>query len=324
MTVNWPPVSGPWSGNNNFVEVIITRPYQPFFMHMFGFGAANVYVRAVGGVLGEGMACIHALDPVGNAALQVAGGAIVTASECSVMVNSSHKNALKLDGGGCLSAAGIDVVGEVSGGCVSPEPTTHAPPVPDPLAGLGTPGVTGCDFTNLSYSDSGTRTLSPGVYCNGIHVSGGTTHFSPGLYILYGGGMSISSSAVTYGTGVTFFNTASGAYPYNNINFTGQTWGNLKAPTSGNWAGLLMIQDPNLDTSVHDITPSFFAGGSDMVLEGIIYMPDSQITWSGGSNAATYSSVIGHSIKFAGNSTFKSDWSAFAPGGPLMKPKLVE
>jgi hypothetical protein len=61
-----------------------------------------------------------------------------------------------------------------------------------------------------------------------------------------------------------------------------------------------------------------------MVLEGIIYMPDSLITWSGGSNSATYSSVIAYNIKFTGNSTFNSDWSAFGSGGPLFKPKLVE
>lgn len=334
VTVNNPPLSGPWAGNNQFVEVIITRPYQPFFMQVLGFGFSDVRARAVGGILGVGMPCIHALDPDTNAALHISGGAIVDASDCAVAVNSNDPNALQCVGGSSLTADSTNVTGGVQGGsgCVNPAATTGAPPLPDPLAGMATPFFTtaGCTPSPPSNPSGGTQTLSPGVYCGGISLTGGTTTFAPGLYILAGGGLSVSSDAVVFGNGVTFFNTevalpspcGNPCVSYGNYNFTGQTWGRLAAPTSGQWAGLLMIQDPNMNPA--HVGESFFAGGSDMILEGIIYMPDSRITWSGGSNAAGYSSIIANEIKFTGNSTFNSDWSSFGSGGPLFKPRLVE
>ncbi len=322
-----PPISGPWTGNDKFVEVVVTKPYDPFFMQVLGFGASPVRARAVGGVVGIGMGCIHALNPEDQATLMVTGGATVNATSCGVIVNSNDPNAIHNTGGGCINAGSVDVTGGVhQGACITPTPNTGVPPVADPLAGLPKPPITGCDYTNYS-SSGGNVILNAGTYCGGIHVSGGVVDFNPGLYILNGGGMSISSTANVRGTGVTFYNTQSPGYNYGNYNFTGQTWGYLKAPTSPTdpWAGLLMIQDPTIPTAdVQSGGNSFFAGGSDMVLEGIIYMPDSLITWSGGSNTATYSSVIAYEIKFTGNSTFNSDWSAFGGGGPLFKPKLVE
>jgi hypothetical protein len=319
-----PPISGPWTGNVKFVEVVITQPYDPFFMQVLGFGASPVRARAVGGVVGINMACIHALHPDKAASLMVTGGATVTATSCGVVVNSDDPHAIHNTGGGCINAGSVDVTGGVhTGSCISPTPNTGAPPQPDPLAGLPRPSTAGCTYTNFSAS-GGTVNLTEGVYCGGIHVSGGIINFGPGMYVLKGGGMSISSTAEVRGTGVTFYNTQEPGYNYGNFNFTGQTWGYLKAPTSATnpWAGMLMIQDPALTEAI--VGDSFFAGGSDMVLEGIIYMPDSRITWSGGSNTATYSSVIASEIKFTGNSTFNTDWSAFGSGGPLFKPKLVE
>jgi hypothetical protein len=332
-----PPISGPWTGNIKFVEVVITQPYDPFFMQVLGFGSSPVRARAVGGVVGVGMGCIHALNPEDSATLMVTGGATLNATACGVIVNSDDPHAIHNTGGGCINAGSVDVVGGVhTGSCVTPTPTQIPDPIADPLAGLPRPTITGCNETNWSHN-SGTITLTPpagGVYtfCGGISISGGTVIFEPGLYILNGGGMSVSSTAQVQGDGVTFYNTqAQAGEPwggsYGNYNFTGQTWGYLKAPTNplNPWAGILMIQDPTLDPAIVQAGgDSFFAGGADMVLEGIIYMPDSLITWSGGSNTATYSSIIADSIKFTGDSTFNSDWSAFGSGGPLFKPKLVE
>jgi hypothetical protein len=36
-----------------------------------------------------------------------------------------------------------------------------------------------CDYTNYNWSQ-GTTTLSPGIYCGGIHLSGGAVTFSAG------------------------------------------------------------------------------------------------------------------------------------------------
>lgn len=292
---------------------VILCAYPPFFMQRLGFGMMMAPARAEGLVVSTGFVCVHALHPTSQAALHLIGGATITANDCGVVVNSDDDKALKLDGRACITAASIDVTGGVHGNCASPAPTTGVPPLPDPLAGVPLPTFSGCDFTNFEFSGPSSIFLSPGVYCGGITIGGGNTTFLPGLYVLNGGGFSVSSAAVVNGTGVTFFNTEHAGSIYGSFDFRRQTRGKLSAPISGPWAGILMIQDPRINSP----EDSSFAGGSDMVLEGILYMPGSKITWSGGSNTASYSSLIASEIKFTGSSTFNSDWSAFSAGRRL-------
>ena len=66
----------------------------------------------------------------------------------------------------------------------------------DPLAGLTPPSVGACNYNNYNFSQ-GTTTMSPGVYCGGITIMGGTVTMQPGEYILDGGGLTIGSCSMT-------------------------------------------------------------------------------------------------------------------------------
>jgi len=96
---------------------------------------------------------------------------------------------------------------------------TGQPAVPDPLAGLPTPSVTGwlqCPSNNSACpSNGGNGTsvngcfiLSPGVYNGGITIgSQGEVYLKPGLYVMNGGGITFN------GSGKLYTITSSSAYP---------------------------------------------------------------------------------------------------------------
>src|SRR5262249_30897613 len=148
--------------------------------------------------------CIYTLNHTANNALYVSGASIVDASTCGVIVNSNSSSALVFSGNGTFNAKYFNVVGGyVAGNSVtySPTPVTGSAEKPDPLTWLTPPTASSqCSYTNFSVT-SGSATLSPGTYCNGITISGGANvTFTAGTYIMMGGGLKASSSATLNGT----------------------------------------------------------------------------------------------------------------------------
>ena len=84
----------------------------------------------------------------------------------------------------------------------------------DPLAYVPAPAVgSGCTATNYVAGGGQTLTVNPGIYCNGMNLGNGAhVTFTPGVYILKGGGLNINGGVTATGTGVTFYNTAGGGY----------------------------------------------------------------------------------------------------------------
>ena len=67
-----------------------------------------------------------------------------------------------------------------------------------------------------------------------------------GLYIIEGGGFTVSGNASVTGSGVTIFNAGS-KYPttggtYGSITLSGNGTFNLSAPTTGTYAGVVIFQ----------------------------------------------------------------------------------
>jgi len=319
VVINHPPSSGLYAGNDRFVEAIISQPRPTIFMGILGFNSASVGTRAVAGSL-DSPNCIYALNPTANHAFNTTGSAAVNAA-CGVVVDSSSGSAMNSSGSAGVTATSIAVTGNTAGCCFSPTPTTGVPPEPDPLAGRAAPTVGSCDYFN--WNKSGTLTLTPGVYCNGITISGGTSNmtFMPGTYILNGGGISVSGGGTINGTGVTFYNTGSSSYGYKPVSITGGTVGSLSAPTSGSMEGMLFFQDRSITSgSTNAIT-----GGSTLSLDGAIYFPTTPLTFTGGSSGSTGCSIlVASTISFTGPSSLSAGCTDFANGSPIKKVALAE
>ena len=320
ITVNHPPASGYYAGKNGYVEAIISQRRPTIFMGILGFQSTNVSTRAVAGVK-DSPNCIYALNPTASHAFNTSGGAAINAS-CGIVVDSADSAAMSSSGGSTVvNASKITVSGNTSGCCFSPTPKTNVPPEPDPLATTAAPTFSGCTYTNFKVASS-VATLFQGVYCGGIDISGGSVvAFSPGLYVLNGGGLSVSGGSTLSGTGVTFYNTASGHYSYKPISISGGTTGLLSAPTSGPMEGMLFFQDRSISSNATNA----ISGGSTLGLEGVLYFPTTSLDFSGGSSGTvSYTIIVASTINFSGQSTLNASYGSLEDGNPIKQVALAE
>jgi hypothetical protein len=314
ITVNNPPATGYSAGNSSAVEVLISQNVPRFFMELIGISSGKVQARAVA-LLGSGTSCFYALDPSASGAFSVSGGVTVQVN-CGVMVDSSSATAVSVTNGSKLTATYIDVTGKdtVSGGSsISPAPVTGVTPSSDPLSYLAKPSVGACTYTNESVGNGATTTLSPGTYCAGISIGGGShVTFNAGTYILKGGGLALNNGSTITGAGVTFFNTAAAGYSYGPIALAGGTTVTLSAPTTGSLAGILFFQD----SSVGAATASSVSNGASAILNGTLYFPTTALTFSGGSSSA-YTIIVADTVNFSNGATLNNNYSSLPGGSPV-------
>ena len=316
VAVSSPPLSGGYTNDNRYVEVSITRQIPTTFMRILNIPTMTVSARSVAGQSQGSGGCIFALNPNSTQNAIVASGSAQINAQCGIKINSTNSKALVISGSACVTGSEIDIVGNYSNSSScgpSPAPQTGQDSVADPLAYLTPPTVGPCDFVN-SKPGNGT-TVTPGVYCGGITVSGGATvHFSPGTYILLGGGLTVSSSNVD-GTGVVFYNTADATHSFKAITVSGGSSTSLSAPTSGSLSGILFYEDRNYGSAG---TKNTVSGTSAAGFEGAMYFRNSNLTYSGGSSGtAPYTIIVADTITFSGSSNIGKDYSSLSGGSPI-------
>jgi hypothetical protein len=77
---------------------------------------------------------------------------------------------------------------------------------------------------------------------------------------------------------------------------------NLSAPTGGDLSGILFFQD----RTVSKLQDDKILGGSNATLQGVVYFPNSVLTFAGnfgGANASTV--LIADKVAFKGNSSLQ-------------------
>ena len=317
VTVNNPPASGYSTSDPSAVEVIVAQKVSPFFMSAVGASAVSLQARAVAHQA-SGTVCIVALDAAASGAFTASNGSNVQ-SACGIMVDSSSASAFTVSGGTTVKASTIWVTGNSSvtgGSSATPTPSVGIPSMSDPLANVAAPAVGACNYTNTVVGGGLTKTLPPGVYCNGISLGNGAhITFAPaGTYILKGGGLSIAGGVTATGSGVTFYNTAGGGYSYQPFNFSNGATVTLSAPTTGPLAGILLFQDRSIVSSA----VNQFLGGTTNTLNGALYFSTTPVSYSGGTNVAgSYSIIVSRTINFQGGCKVNNDYSSLPGGSPV-------
>lgn len=324
VTVNSPPAGGYSTGDSTGVEVIVERQVPTLFMSVLGSSSVTLHSRSVAR-LGNGATCLHVLDPSANGAFTASGGADV-AIACGIAINSSSSSAFKVSGSNTVvTASTIRIKGgsSISGGAtVTPGPVSGMKPEADPLAYVPAPNVGACDHTSINVTGGASVTLPPGVYCNGISVSGvSKVIFSPaGTFILKGGGLSISGNSTVEGSGVTLYNTEGGGYAYKAISVSGNSKVTLSAPTAGPLAGMLFFQDRSTNSNA----TSSFSGGANLSLTGALYFPTTAISYSGGTDAGgSYSIIVAKTATFTGGCKMNNDYSSLPGGSPVRGDAVI-
>ena len=240
------------------------------------------------------------LNTTAQGALALSGNAsIIAAGE--VVIDSNNSKALKLSGNAHLTAPAISVVGgkEVTGNAVITGPvTTGATVLLDPLAALIPPSPTGMTNYGAVNETSGSRTLSPGLYSS-IKASGNDTlTLNPGVYIIAGGGLSVSGNASVTGNGVVIYNAGSNVVAdtgtFGGIAISGNGNVQLTAPTGGPFTGVVIFQSRNNTRAVD------FSGNAVAGLTGTIYAPRALLTLSG-NTAISHAAYLVNTLTASGN-----------------------
>ena len=342
VTVNHPPLSGPFINNPAYVEVYVAQARPTFFMKAGGFNSANVRARAVASTTGDASGCIYAMDPSSQGAL-LFNGNINVSSTCGIYDNSSDSNqAMRKDGtSGIVQVTsgigdGIGVVGGYTGTGYSPTPTTGIARLQDPLQNLAAPTFntpppsSNCDYTNFTVNGTNDVTLLGNkVYCGGITISSSVNvTFQPGIYILYGGGMKVTGSPNLQGTGVMFYNTGRGngnaLYQYGPISLAGSSTSHLSASLDPNnaYAGILFFQDRNY-VSTANSDQSNINGSNGAQFIGAMYFLNTTLKYAGTPGVVSSTVLVAWQITFNGDTQINNDFLSNG-GSPLKTPVLAE
>jgi Flp pilus assembly protein TadG len=307
VTVNQPPKSGPNISTPRAVEVIISQPQTPLFSAIWSSQPVTISARAVAKGSG-GKGCVLALDPTAGGSATVQGTAQVTLNGCALLDNSSHASAVTVGGSGHISAQSVSVVGGISGSSgitVTEGMYTGQSPADDPYATTEYPPFSGCKEHNFKANNS--KTIDPGVYCNGMTVNAGATvTLNPGIYYINQGDLTVNGGGSLTGTGVTLVFTSSNGNNYAGATINGGATINLTAPTSGPTAGIVMFGDHHMTVG----TQFRLNGGSTQTFGGAVYLPAGDVKFAGGANSTTgCTQLIGNTITFVGNATFSLNCS---------------
>jgi hypothetical protein len=286
--------------------------------------AAMIGAAAREGSTGE--MCVMALAMSGR--LSVRQTAAVGLASCDLYNNSRNEGATELVGGSSLSARNIFLSGgyALAPGTLmtaSGRLETHTPPVADPYVGLTLPGYSGCTRTRFALDAGKTETISPGVYCGGIAVSGGAAlNLAPGTYILDEGNFEVGENGAVNGSDVTVILTSRSGSNYGVVDFRHGAAIKLSAPASGSEVGapgVALWADPRAPPARNTLD-----GGGAQIINGVVYMPSQTVSFSGGSPSGTRcSQLIARTVSFTGNAYFRHDCDGAGMSDPI-PPRFAE
>ncbi|HSG34204.1 MAG TPA: Tad domain-containing protein [Sphingomonadaceae bacterium] len=299
-----PPAVGAYAGSNSAVEVVATTSRQLPFSSLFLTVAPTIRARAVATSIEGDEHCVISLAPAGVGVQTVGNPNVVLG--CGVAANSWSEQWIYLDGTAWLEANPLSSVGGIhQGGNNVPSGTallTYAQPLNDPIAdrGLSVPSTpAACTYNNYTVSPSTTVTLNPGRYCGGLRIRG-TATLNPGVYIIDGGNLVINAQATVIGHGVTFVLTGNSPSTVASVSIAGGADLDLRAPTQAEdatWYDMLIYQDPTANNQNNTL-----AGGSGTQFNGIVYMPNGDVNFTGNSNGtADCLLIVSYRVSFTGD-----------------------
>lgn len=343
ITKNCPAATGTYAGDRFAVEVVVQQTDLPTtFIGVLSGLKGTVSARAVAH-LAAGSGCMVALAD--NAKLDPTNGISNSAAlslGCAITSNSTICD----NGGGAITATSIgEVSTSAANGCaggLSPAPTTGLLATADPLAKLFTaPAVSNCSSScglgtaaspytgsmSLLKLSSGTTYLSPGTYINGIDIENGSTvYFSPGEYVMGGGGFTMNGGTASgtggvqiYLTGSESLNSCPNCTTYGALSINGGAL-TLTAPSTP--PAILFASDPTIGpcTGCTNLKNNQYSnninGNGTLMLDGIVYMPYSGVSFGGtGNTGGNNIAIVSSSINIAGSATLGGNFAAMPGGG---------
>jgi hypothetical protein len=271
------------------VSVDLSVAKSTYFGGILGLSTLPVGVRATAVYDAGPLPCMLALGPDEPTGIGLIGSAKINAPKCVVHSNAKASNSIATQGAASITASKVCSVGESS-----PRSTPAAVPcsaVTDPfkdrnfqtanpgapkaakVAGLTTPYMGTCDFTNMQVGAKGVVTLTPGVYCGGLAIKSTDVILSPGVYVIQDGPLSIESNSAVSGAAVSILLSGNGAV----LDLQGSPSLTLSAMSTGPMAGMAIVAD----TPASPVLTSEWRGSPDIKVTGTVYLPNQRLKMQG-------------------------------------------
>jgi Flp pilus assembly protein TadG len=305
-----------------WVKATVTEKIPTLFSAVLGQPLAQIAMQSTAGLFkGSGGGCVYVLNSNSTPGAYTQSGGSFT-SGCGVTIDSSASNALLMSGGTLALTGGgnLSIVGNksTSGGSITfgggGSLLTGQAGSGNPVSGLTAPTPAGSCLADPGYSGSVNNiTVPSGTYC-GITNSGSTGMILSGTYIMKTGSFIMSGGNMTTAAGgatIYFPPSNSGT-----IMISGGTLG-LTAPTSGSLAGIAIWDNNTLANSMN------ISGGS-FVVNGIIDMPNTAMTYSGGGTPVQQTLIVNTLIMSGGNISQPATSSFFSNGATLSGKYIIQ
>lgn len=243
---------------------------------------AKLKIRSEARFSGGGGPCINIL---GNQtqALLLNSGAKASATKCEIHVQSTQNPALIANAGVTLGIAKLCLKGvkyidngakisKFESGCTTAS-DAYAGKIPEPVVPVGcvTSGALG----------GSAHTLNPGVHCGTIFNGSPVVTFRPGLHIIKGM-MILNAGSTIIANGVTFY------FPDTDseIRANGGLTMTATAPVTGIYKGVLMFERTSNAANNAQKRQYVFNGSLGERLEGVIYLPNRDVTYNSTTNVS--------------------------------------
>jgi Flp pilus assembly protein TadG len=288
--VNGQTCPAPYSGSGCY-KVTISRSVQVNLPRLVGYrgtngsGSQTVIATAMAASIDYPVStCITSLG-TGSIVYRIDGGNNLALHGCSVAVAGDAKCAGSQSSGGATYFF-------VAGSNQNCSPQGGTGPVTDPYTSTypwsNIPGGNNaCGSNAANYFPNpitGPVDVTAAHYCGDVTLTGDVNATNGGVMVIENGSLNLNGHTFT-GTGLTIVftgQTVSGLSPSHAPPTNGTI--DVSAPTSGNWSGVAIYQDPRLTTGVDW---SSAGNGLHWNITGLIYMPNSNLLFSGSVNKAT-------------------------------------
>lgn len=307
--------------DGDIVTVDLDAEMATSFMKLVGIDTMSLGVSAAAEATVQATGCIVALGPNGDG-IEVGGTVDLEVDGCWLYSNKEGDKSIDVIGTAIVDAPGSCSVGSTSvsnNAQVHDKRYTNCNPIADPFASWTPPTPPGgCDYNKFKGGGGASITLSPGVYCGGLQLSGyDDVDLEPGIYYFTSGAVSINSKVTLTGEGVGFHigpNVSS-------VTINGAATVSLSAPTDGPMKGVLVAMDPlpqGTELNKNELISAKINGGSELALSGTVYLPSAALDVSGNSTTLSVpTQIIAYSVKLSGTSALKVEVPVDESGNPI-------
>lgn len=304
------PATGAFTADPMAVRVLLAAQKRLNFSSMFMLTPPTIRAAATATIVPTGDYCVISLESTATTGISVGGTANVDLG-CGMITNSTSMDAAVAFGSSDVEASPIAAVGGIDAtgnwaDNVQLLPFTLAQA--DPFASIEPPVPSG-SCPNVVVNSNQTETLDPGCY--GSMALRGNVTLNAGEYVIDGGNLTVGAQAVISCNGCVFILTSRTASTnptsIGSVTVNAGARLNLTAPTTGDYAGILMYQDRRAPTSTSSNYQNHINGNSQSSFQGAFYFPNQQTTFNGTAGMSTACmQLVARRVIFSGTASISN------------------